>query len=154
MIKRVARLYSTSIKSYILHTFHCLFFALSLPHFIISFHQCHFCIVNFVNIVFIDGEKKETNYARNRRTVRLNERKRGTVRDRVRSKERERESEASYTQCIQAGPLMITIFKLRIECANALQQCYAVNSDKIKHHLCLHIISARARRWNKNQEKE
>lgn len=49
---------------------------------------------------------------------------------------------------------MITIFKLRIECANALQQCYAVNSDKIKHHLCLHIISARARRWNKNQEKE
>lgn len=49
---------------------------------------------------------------------------------------------------------MITIFKLRIECANALQQCYAVNSDKIKHHLCLHIISARARRWYKNQEKE
>lgn len=87
MIKRVARLYSTSIKSYILH---CLFFALSLPHFIISFHQCHFCIVNFVNIVFIDGEKKETNYARNRRTVRLNERKRDTVRDRVRSRERER----------------------------------------------------------------
>lgn len=49
-------------------------------------------------------------------------------------------------------------FQLRIECANALQQCYAVNSDKIKHHLCLHIISARAqrrqRRKKNHQEKE
>lgn len=68
----LSQLYSTSIKSCILHTF-----LLSLSfNFVLLFtrqfstythtHGANIRIVNFINIVFIDTEMKETNYSRNR----------------------------------------------------------------------------------------
>lgn len=152
------RLCATSIKSCILHTFVVLILVLSfalacfgwlarslfvahsvsISYLLTSISTCHlYC--QFCKYCVYWQRMKETNYSCNRTRAREKWMANGWI--------------AKTRNAYKPGPLMITIFNCGLNAPTHYNNVMAVNSDKIKHHLCLHIISARARRWTKIKKK-